>query len=212
MAIRLMIIDNHDLVRTGLSQYFDRQPDITVAAEAANGDELLEKLKTVPADILLLDMAMPGLSGADLISNIRKLYPSIHILVLSMRDEAQVVLSAMKAGASGYICKNYSLQTLHEAIREVMATGKYLSPHIIERLASASTPTVRDETETMESAIKSEANNPLEHDWHNCEVSRVDNTDLVECTQKVKECQWVLFFGNKCYCTHPYVKQSVCHA
>lgn len=125
MTIRLMIIDDHELVRAGLVQFLGSSPGIEIVAEAASGNELLEKLRTTQADLLLLDMTMPGENGADLISHIKKIYPDILIMVLSMHDEANMVMSAIKAGASGYIHKSSSPQTLPDAIRKVIATGTH---------------------------------------------------------------------------------------
>ena len=135
IVIRLMITDDHELVRAGLVQFLGASPGIDVVAEASDGAELLEKLRTTPIDLLLLDMSMPGISGEDLIARIKSIYPDMHILVLSMHNESQIVLRAMKAGASGYICKDCSPQTLLEAIRKVVTTGKYLDPEMAERLA-----------------------------------------------------------------------------
>lgn len=139
MVIRLAITDDHELVRAGLVQYLGASPGIEVIAEAANGAELLETLHTTSPDLLLLDMSMPGENGIDLISHIKSIYPGVLILVLSMHDEVNTVKRAMKAGASGYICKDCSPQVLLAAIRKVIATGKYLSPVMAEQLAYAAT-------------------------------------------------------------------------
>jgi DNA-binding NarL/FixJ family response regulator len=144
MTIRLTITDDLELVRAGLAQYLSMSPDITVVSEASNGAELLEKLRTTRIDLLLLDMSMPGISGEELISCIKSIYPDIHILVLSMHNESQVVLRAMKAGASGYICKDCSPKMLLEAIRKVVATGKYLEAAMAERLAYAAASNEQD--------------------------------------------------------------------
>lgn len=135
MTIRLMIIDDHELVRRGLVQFLGSSPGIKVVAEAASGKELLDKLCVTSADLLLLDMDMPGKKGADLIGHIRKIYPEMLILVLSMHDEPKTVIGALEAGASGYICKNSPPHTLLEAIHEVIASGKYLSHSMAAQLA-----------------------------------------------------------------------------
>lgn len=139
MTIRLAIADDHKLVRDGLIQFLSMSMDIQVAADTGNGDELLEKLRVTQIDLLLLDMTMPGKSGVDLIGHIKSFYPGLLILVLSMHSDVNLIMRAMKAGASGYICKDCSPQTLLEAIRKVVATGKYLSPSMAEQLAYAST-------------------------------------------------------------------------
>lgn len=154
MTIRLMIIDDHELIRAGLIQYFGRQPGIAVVAEASNGDELLEKLKTISVDILLLDLNMPGISGTELIAMIKNLYPGLYILILSAHYEIQMVLSALKAGASGYICKNSSPKTLSDAVNEVMVMGKYLSRDMDEKLAYACISTPSDEIKDQNGEIR----------------------------------------------------------
>lgn len=135
MTIRLLVTDDHELVRAGLVQYLGISPGIEVVAEAANGTELLEKLRSTSVDLLLLDMTMPGMSGEELIERVKQAYPDLHILVHSMHNEIQVVRRAMKAGASGYISKDCTPQALFNAIRETIETGKYLNPAIAEQLA-----------------------------------------------------------------------------
>jgi len=153
MAIRLMVIDDHDLVREGLVQYFGMQPDIELVAEAASCQELLGKLRTVRADILLLDMSMPGVDGRHMISLVKTFYPDLRILILSAHDEVPIVLGAMRAGASGYISKACSPQTLLEAVKEVMETGKYLARDMAERLKYASLATRSNNDESSNKNI-----------------------------------------------------------
>ena len=145
MMIRLIVVDDHDLVRAGLVQFLSLSPDVRVVAEAGDGTELLESLRTIPVDLVLLDLNMPGLSDSDLIVRLRKLYPELPILVLSMHNETQTVMRAMKAGASGYISKNCMPSVLLDAIRKVIATGKYLPPNVAEQLAFASACTRSDD-------------------------------------------------------------------
>lgn len=137
MTIRLIITDDHELVRAGLVQYLGMSPGIEVVADAANGGELLEKLRSTPADLLLLDMTMPGVCGVDLIAQVKSACPDLLILVLSMHNEVQFVSRAMKAGASGYIGKDSPPPVLLEAIRKTVETGQYLNPSMAEQLAYA---------------------------------------------------------------------------
>lgn len=143
--IRLMVVDDHELVRAGLIQYLGLCPDVKVVAEAGDGETLMEKLRTTPVDLVLLDLNMPGLCDADLIARLRSAYPDLPILVLSMHNETQTVMRAMKAGASGYISKNCMPPVLLDAIRKVIATGKYLPPNVAEQLAFASARTRSDD-------------------------------------------------------------------
>lgn len=147
MVIRLMITDDHELVRSGLVQFMAMSPDVRVVAEAGCGAELQEKLRSVQVDVLLLDLVMPGISGVELVARVRGANPNLRILVLSMQNDTQTVLRAMKAGASGFITKNCSPQALTEAIRKVNATGKYLDPEMAERLAFASSSADADDVE-----------------------------------------------------------------
>lgn len=149
MTIRLLITDDYALVREGLVQFLSMSPDIQVVAEASNCDELLEKLPAAAPDLLLLDMAMPGKCGIEMVSHIKSRYPDLKMLVLSMHDDASIVLRAMKAGASGYISKNCSPQDLLDAIRKVVATGKYLNPQMAEQLAYASAVQDQDDIELI---------------------------------------------------------------
>lgn len=149
MAIHLFVADDHDLVRAGLVEYVGLSPDIEVVGEAASGDELLEKLQTTFADMLLLDLIMPGLCGTELISRVRSSYPGMRILVLSMHNETRVVLRALRGGASGFICKDCKPQILLEAIRKVSITGKYLSPAMAEQIAFFSGPIEQDPIELI---------------------------------------------------------------
>lgn len=138
MVTRLIITDDHELVRSGLVQFMANLADVRVVAEASCGAELLEKLRAVEADVLLLDMTMPGICGAELVARVKGARPGLRILVLSMHADTQTVLRAMKAGASGYITKNSTPEKLIEAVRKVASTGKYLDAEMAEKLAFAS--------------------------------------------------------------------------
>lgn len=145
MNVRILITDDHELVRAGLVHLFEGELGVEVAGQAANGEELLLKLQSTPVDLVLLDMDMPGENGLDLIRHIKKDHPDLLILILSMHDEVSVVSRAIQAGASGYIGKDCSPQVLVEAIHKVVSTGKYLTPLMAERLAYASaSPEAKD--------------------------------------------------------------------
>lgn len=145
MNVRVLITDDHELVRAGLVHLFAGGIGIEVAAEAADGEELLLKLRDTPVDLVLLDLDMPGEDGIHLIAHIRRDYPDLLILVLSTHNEVGMVSRAIQAGASGYICKNCSPQILLEAIHKIISSGRYLSPLMAEKLAySSSSPDPKD--------------------------------------------------------------------
>ena len=132
--IRLMIADDHAIVRSGLRQLLSLAPDMRVDAEAIDGAQVLEGLRLSLPDLLLLDINMPGLSGPDLIIRIKAHWPALPILVLSMHNEPQVAARVLKAGASGYVTKDSEMEVLLGAIRKVAGGGKFIVPELAERL------------------------------------------------------------------------------
>lgn len=134
--IRLLIADDHAIVREGLKKILALNPDIDVAAEAIDGASVLQRLRSAAdIDLLLLDMTMPGIDGISLIGHIKACHADLPILVFSMHNEPQIALRAIKAGAAGYIVKDSDPETLLEAIRRVVGGGKYIDPVLAERLA-----------------------------------------------------------------------------
>lgn len=132
--IRLMIADDHAIVRGGLRQLLSLAPDIEVQAEAVDGAQVLEGLRRALPDLLLLDVNMPGLSGSDLITRVKSHWPTLPILVLSMHNEGQVAARVLKAGASGYVTKDSEMDVLLTAIRKVAGGGKFIVPELAEKL------------------------------------------------------------------------------
>jgi len=125
--IRILIADDHKIVRDGLKQILAASMDLEVAGEAANGAEALALVKSAAFDIAVLDMSMPGLSGLDLLKRLKIERPALKILVLSMHGEHQYAARAIKAGASGYLTKDSASDQLVEAIRRIAAGGTQIS-------------------------------------------------------------------------------------
>ncbi len=132
--IRILLADDHAIVRNGLKQIIAGAPDIEVAGEAANGAEVLEMARKPGFDLILLDMTMPGISGADLIRRLRAENPALQILVLSMHNEAQVVSRALKAGAAGYVTKDSDQEILLSGIRKVASGHKFIDPTLVDAM------------------------------------------------------------------------------
>ena len=126
-VIRVLLADDHTLVREGLRQLLGATADIRVEGEAANGDEALALVKANDYDLAVLDMSMPGLSGIELIKRLRLEKPRLRLLVLSMHGEAQYAARALKAGAAGYLTKDSASAQLVIAIRKVAAGGVHIS-------------------------------------------------------------------------------------
>ncbi|SFB16685.1 two component transcriptional regulator, LuxR family [Pseudomonas sp. NFIX10] len=133
--IRLMVADDHTIMREGLKQLFALVKDIAVVAEAENGAQVLELLRHTEIDVLLLDMTMPGSSGEDLIGRIHAHYPKLPMLILSMHNEAHIAQRALRAGASGYMTKDRDPEALLAAIRKVNTGARYLDPQLAEQIA-----------------------------------------------------------------------------
>ena len=133
--IKIFIVDDHEIIREGLKKILEEESDLVVVGEAQNGEEVLQNIKDIECDIMLLDMNMPGRSGLELLGDIKALKPQIHILVLSIHPEDKFALRTLKSGASGYLCKDTALEELVVAIRKVHTKGRYLSTTLAEQLA-----------------------------------------------------------------------------
>lgn len=132
--IRLVIADDHAIMRGGLKQIFALVPDMAVVAEAVTGADVLQCLQQDDLDLLLLDLNMPGINGTDLIARVRAHRPNLPMLVLSMHNEPQVAARALKAGANGYMTKDCEPDILLAAIRKVASGGKYIAPDLAEKM------------------------------------------------------------------------------
>jgi two-component system, NarL family, invasion response regulator UvrY len=133
--IRILIADDHTLMRDGLKQILATAGDMVVAGEACDGFQTLDKVRGGEWDLLLLDMSMPGRSGVELIKQIRAEKPQLPILVLSMHKESEYAVRTIRAGAAGYLCKDSASLQLINAIHDVAAGGRFISPEIAADLA-----------------------------------------------------------------------------
>ena len=134
--IRVLVVDDHAIVREGLRQIVADTPDIVVADEASNGQEAINKILENDYDLVLLDIAMPGKNGIDLLRELKNQRPGLNILILSIHPEEQYAVRALKAGASGYLTKECAPDELVTAIRKVVLGGKYIGSSLAEKLAS----------------------------------------------------------------------------
>jgi len=133
--IRVLIADDHAVVRQGLKQILRDTREMIVAGEAVNGQEVLEKVRAAAWDVVILDISMPGHSGLDILKELKCERPKLPVLVLSMYSEDQFAMRVLKAGASGYLTKDSAPDELVKAIRKVVSGGKYVSPFLAEKLA-----------------------------------------------------------------------------
>jgi two-component system, NarL family, invasion response regulator UvrY len=133
--IRIIIVDDHAVVRRGLKQILDETLDLVVADEASSGFELLEKVKKTKFDVVLLDISMPGIDGLDTLKELKIIKPELPVLIFTVYPEDQYAVRVLKAGAAGYINKETEPDRLIDAIRKVARGGKYISPYLAELLA-----------------------------------------------------------------------------
>ncbi|HYD49398.1 MAG TPA: response regulator transcription factor [Terriglobales bacterium] len=134
-AIRVIIADDHPIVRRGICQILNDTEDITVIGEAADGAELMAKVRAEPWDVVVLDLSMPGRSGLELLEDVKTEFPQQPVLVLSIYPEDQFAVRVLKIGADGYMTKEAAPEKLVDAIRKVHQGGKYISATAAERLA-----------------------------------------------------------------------------
>lgn len=132
--IRIVIADDHAIMRAGLRQIITSAEDIVVVGEATRGAEVVESVRNTAFDVLLLDLSMPGPSGADLIMRLRQEKPSLPILILSMYDDGPIVARSLRAGASGYVSKASAPDTLLTAVRKLAAGEKFIDPCLVNQL------------------------------------------------------------------------------
>lgn len=156
--LRVLLADDHAVVRAGLKALVDRQPDMTVIGEAADGLEVLSLAQSCQPDVVVMDLSMPRLNGADATQQLRERYPQIKILVLSVHEDATYLRRVLEAGATGYVLKHAAAESLIAAIRQVASGAIYLDPALGDLLVqtviggkdrSAAAPVALSEREVM---------------------------------------------------------------
>ena len=133
--MKILIADDHPVVRRGLRQIMTDEIESVEVGEAGDGREVLEQLKRTDWDVVLLDVSMPGASGLEVLRILKEDHPSLPVLVLSMHPEDQYAVRAFRAGASGYLTKGSATEELVNAVRKVTSGGRYVSPTLAESLA-----------------------------------------------------------------------------
>jgi two-component system response regulator NreC len=137
VAIRVLIVDDHAVVRAGLRHVLDSEPDIETVGEAGDAREAVFETRSLKPDVVLVDVVMPGKSGIEVTPQLLKESPSSKVLMLSMQDDPSYVREAFAAGASGYVLKEAAGETLIAAVREVARGGRYVHPELGARLVEA---------------------------------------------------------------------------
>jgi DNA-binding NarL/FixJ family response regulator len=132
-SIRVLLADDHTLVRAGIRALLERLPEVTVTGEASDGRELLDLVKAQHPDVVLLDISMPGLNGLDALARMTRDFPQVRVVILTMHPNDEYVWQALKAGASGYLLKRAAHAELHAALKSAVAGEIYLSREISSR-------------------------------------------------------------------------------
>jgi len=133
--IKVLIADDHAIVRRGLQQILDETADLQFVDEAVDGFEVLEKIRSIDVDILVLDISLPGINGLDVLKQIHQEMPRFPVLVLSIFSEDQYAMRVLKAGARGYLSKESAPEELVVALRRIAGGGRYVSAYMAEKLA-----------------------------------------------------------------------------
>jgi DNA-binding NarL/FixJ family response regulator len=140
MTVRIVLADDHAIVREGLKRIVGDVADFLVVGEAADGTGVMQAVRELEFDVLVLDLSMPGRSGMELIKLVKAEKPKLRILVLSMHQEMQYAVRAIKSGASGYLTKESAPALLEQAIRKIAGGGAYISAEVAEQLALGAMP------------------------------------------------------------------------
>jgi two-component system response regulator NreC len=146
-VIRILLADDHAVLRAGLRVLLNSEPDMEVVGEASNGTEALERIDSVRPNVVVLDLSMPGLSGLDIIERITSDHPQTRVLVLTMHDDKQYILHVLQAGGAGYVLKSGADTELIDAIRHVAQGHSYLYPEATQVLLEAYRGDEKDEPE-----------------------------------------------------------------
>ena len=135
MAVRVLVADDHALVRKGLQQVIKEQAPDMVVGEATDGEQVLSMVRKEKWDVLVLDIGMPKRSGLEILQELRAIQPKLPVLILSVHPEDQYAIRVLKAGAAGYLSKDSALDELVDAIRKAVGGGRYVSASLAEKLA-----------------------------------------------------------------------------
>jgi DNA-binding NarL/FixJ family response regulator len=139
--IRILLVDDHVVVRAGYRRFLEQEPDCQVIAEASSGEEAYLLLQTVEPDVVVLDLSMPGQGGLSVLRRMKLRWPLLSVLVFSMHDNLSFVVQAMRSGATGYITKSSEPEFMVKAVRSVVAGIQILSPDVAQKLElAASSP------------------------------------------------------------------------
>jgi DNA-binding NarL/FixJ family response regulator len=133
-SIRVLMVDDHAILRDGLRSLLERQPGILVVGEASSGEEALEQVAALEPDVVLMDLAMPGMNGLEATQHLRQSHPKVKVLILTQHDDREYIAPALQAGATGYVLKRSGGREVVNAIHQVFERGAYIGPDVAQQL------------------------------------------------------------------------------
>ncbi|MFT6102981.1 MAG: two-component system nitrate/nitrite response regulator NarL [Granulosicoccus sp.] len=151
--IKIMLVDDHPLFREGIASRLNMHEDIDIIAEAENGKQLLEKLEDTRPDIVMMDISMPEINGMDALEIVKEKFPEIRVIMLSMHDDKEYIVSVIRSGAEGYLLKDISGEEMIAAIHKVHEGGKYFSGEVAQILVQENTADAGDILTTREQLV-----------------------------------------------------------
>jgi len=154
--IRVLVVDDHAILRDGIRSLLERQDDMTVIGEAANGQEALEQIAGLHPDIVLMDINMPGMNGLEATRHVKTLYPHVKILILTQHDSQEYISPLLQAGASGYVLKRSGGREVVNAIRQVFEQGAFLEPSVARQVLNQFSNGERTREQGIESLTERE--------------------------------------------------------
>jgi len=146
--IRVLVVDDHPIVRQGITSLLSNYPEFQIIGEAENGEEVLTFFRTTPPDVTLLDISLPQVSGLDLLRQIRQLEPNARVLMLTSYDDEEYIIEALRGGALGFILKNVSDEMLVNAIQAVYRGERVFSPQVTEQVIHRAIRTESDSSQS----------------------------------------------------------------
>ncbi len=138
--IRVLVADDHAILRDGIRSLLERQPDFVVVGEASNGQEAIDQALALAPDVVLMDLAMPGMDGLEATRRLRQLRPEIKVLILTQHDNREYIAPALQAGAVGYVLKRSGGREVVNAIRQVYTQGAFVEPEVAQKLVQTLQP------------------------------------------------------------------------
>jgi len=151
MTVRILIADDHGVIRAGLRAILEDEPDIEVVGEAADGDDALHLAGVLKPDITLMDLGMPGIGGIEATRRLKALFPEVQVLILTVYEDESLLQEAIKAGASGYVIKRAAEEDLINAIRAVGRGDMYIHPAMTRKLLKDLSPTISSHKSAIDS-------------------------------------------------------------